>query len=176
MYVSSIHSTHRRRVLAHPTPSLVDPRCIRGASFRFRCARGRLGNQCSLRDSSRRRLLNDSTWAFWFGLPCPIRRSCTPRSWAQVTIALPQNSLPLSRRPPAFSSGGASVATDHLRKAAGELIEWDGFQLALVIGRKGLRKSNAISVTCGRGSKSKSSWSVRRMIADLASGVVRNRP
>lgn len=55
-------------------------------------------NQCSFRHSSRKRPLNDSMEAFWFGLPGSIRNSFTPRMCAQVSMAWPQNSLPLSVR------------------------------------------------------------------------------
>ena len=60
------------------------------------CAR--LVNQCSFRHSSRKRPLNDSMYAFCVGLPGSISRSVTPRACAQVSIARPQNSKPLSVR------------------------------------------------------------------------------
>lgn len=62
------------------------------------CACGRLVNQCSFRHSSRKRPLNDSMYAFCVGLPGSISRSVTPLVCAQVSIARPQNSAPLSVR------------------------------------------------------------------------------
>jgi hypothetical protein len=35
-------------------------------------------------------------YAFWFGFPGSINRNVTPFRWAQVNIALPVNSAPLS--------------------------------------------------------------------------------
>lgn len=51
---------------------------------------------CSLRPSSRRRLLNDSTKAFWIGFPGSMNCSRTPCRYAHSSITRPRNSGPLS--------------------------------------------------------------------------------
>lgn len=50
----------------------------------------RLANQCSFMHSSRKRPLNDSIFAFWFGLPGSIRNNVTPRPCTRLSMARPQ--------------------------------------------------------------------------------------
>jgi hypothetical protein len=77
----------------------VSPRCTPVATTSITArACSRLVNQCSFRHSSRSRPLNDSTYAFRFGLPGWMGRRVMPLRCAQLSIALPLNSGPLSER------------------------------------------------------------------------------
>ena len=57
-------------------------------------------------------------YAFWVGLPGSMSRSVTRRSCAHVSIALPQNSEPLSLRthPPSSSEARMPEKIDSSRK------------------------------------------------------------
>jgi hypothetical protein len=76
----------------------------------------RLVNQCSLRHSSRKRPLKDSTYAFCVGSPGVISRSVRPRSCAQIRA----RRVPQGRRAHAYHGQGPTLAepSRHHRQGA----------------------------------------------------------
>ena len=60
--------------------------------------------------------LNSSMWALWFGLPGSIGISSIPLQYAQLSIALPVKSMPVSERMIL-----ACLARQHVAAFSGEL-------------------------------------------------------